>query len=99
MTVFEKHVFLKICEISLTLLHKSIYVTYHGYCRGMSNGIKDKSLTRLMNGDLIVIIDRLKFIFGFDDATALKYVTLFFGSNAVLNFERAVRLTKDAYRY
>src|SRR5450755_487887 len=88
--VYDKYVYMSICEITLELHKDSKFATHSGFCIWIGNFIQMTS--RDLNQEQWMIINKmvkqLSKIYSMDDKTNGKYIADFFYDKKYIKFER-----------
>lgn len=99
MSKYENHIFLTICEASIELYKKSVFLTYVNYCRNMGSSLRSDLLTKNQNVDIIKIINVLDKIFTLSGEDTGKYIYDYFNldSEKIIEFEKCVKITQNVF--
>jgi hypothetical protein len=95
MSKYDNHVFLIICEVAMEQYKKSKFLTFINYCRNMASSLKRGDLTKGQTNDFCVIVERLDLIFTMSPDKTGKYISDFFNSERVLEFEKYITLKQQ----
>lgn len=97
MNRYENHIYLIICEVTLSLYKETNFVTHSSYCKMMSHYMIDGKLTNRDISHISKIISILEKVFSISDVEASKYVKKFFIEGKYLKFEGVVNSLKVFY--
>jgi hypothetical protein len=99
MSKYDNHIYLTICEASLELFKKSVFLTYLNYCRNLGSALNNDLLTKNQNRDIIKLIEVLDKIFTLSPEDTGKYIYDYFNLNIekLIEFEKSVKITQNVF--
>ena len=97
MEVYEAHIFMMICEISLDLCKKTKFVSYGSYCRDMNMSILNKQLSGREINDISVIGNTIEKIYSLSKEEVGDYIARYFASGSCETYGNAIRLTNEYF--
>ena len=95
MTKLDNHIFLIICEVALEQYRTSKFLTFINYCRHMAGSLRRGDLSGDQIADFCVIVERLDLIFTMTPEKTGQYISAFFNSERILEFEKYVTLNQQ----
>lgn len=78
MNKFDNYVYLSVCEFTIETFKKSSYRTFSMYCKQLYHSINDNSFNRFETETMVYITDKLRLVYGLNDAEILYYLTSFY---------------------
>lgn len=87
------HVFLTLCEITLSLYTNRNTTTHSIYCKLFGERLESSKLTKADINDLTIMIRLLKKVYGFSDIEGMNYIHQYYADKAYLRCEKIVVLT------
>ncbi len=97
MTKFDNHVYIIICEVTLSL-HKDTFFSSHiGYCMNMSACMKDGNLTKKQKEHICKIADVLDLVFSMNAQTTGAYISDYFLLEKFRVFQQTVLEIKEYF--
>ena len=96
MSKLDNRIYLTICEVSLERFKKSKFITFMNYCKDLGMSLNDGTLSGKQKADLIEVIEMLDKIYSMDEVTTAKYLSDFYNSDNIRQFEKAVLLGQQA---
>lgn len=97
MTKYNNHIYMLICEITLSLYKETNFSTHYSYCSNMCLCLKDRSLSSKQTAHICKIADALHLVFSMDSLTAGRYISNFFELEKHKVFEKAILGVKEFY--
>lgn len=98
MIKYDNLIYLTICEESLKQFSKkSLSVTYVGYCRALNYAITDNNLSDIEAKNMSDILEKIKFLYSLEYGDAADYLLRYFKKDNLINYERAVRISKNIF--
>jgi len=97
MTKYENHIYLIICELTLSSYKETNFSTYVNYCLNMNACIKDGNLMGGQIKHICKIADILENVFCLDSKDSGVYISDFFELEKYRIFEKIVLQQKAYY--
>jgi hypothetical protein len=92
LTIFDNHVYMIICEVTLTLYLESYCSDYQSYCRIFGENLKHDTLSPRQSSHYLTIDSILEKLFNMGVAERNKYFIDYFLLRKYVIFEIPVRL-------
>lgn len=97
MGVYDKLVYLTICEAAFERFKLGKFLTFGGYIRNLHNSIELNNLSYLERQDLLYIIKMVDKIYcmSFDETN--RYVSDFLNLDNIQDYEKCVQMTNEFF--
>ena len=101
MNSFENYVYMSICENLLVSFEKTNFQSFTSYCSILSDSLQSRNLSGEETMNLIILIDNIQLIYGFDEPTIGMYIMNFlsFDNERILEFHKAVKAVRHFYPF
>ena len=97
MTKFHNHVYMTICEVTLTLYKDTGFSSHFGYCINMYMCMKDGNLSKKQMEHICKIADVLDLVFSMNNKTTGEYISDYFSLEKYKIFQPIVLQTNEYF--
>jgi len=96
-TKYTNHIFLTICEITLSLHKTTKFSSHTAYLQYFSECFKHNDLNLNFKNHLFVLITNLNKLFYLTDEQSMEFIDKFLNDKDMLKFQKVVNLTNEFY--
>ena len=97
MTKFDNHVYMIICDVTLSLHKDTSFSSHIGYCTNMCACMKDGNLSKKQMDHICKIADVLDLVFSMNSQTTGAYISDYFLLDKFKFFQRTVLEAKEFF--
>lgn len=97
MTKYDNHVYMIICEVTLSLCKETNFSTHSSYCINMCACMKDGNLSKKQMEHICKIADVLDLVFSMDSKATGEYISDYFLLEKFKTFQRVVLEAKEFF--
>jgi hypothetical protein len=97
MSIYDKLVYLTICEAAYDRFKAGKFLTFASYCNNLHTSIGLNNLSYPEKQDLLYIIDMVDRIYGMPFDETNKYVLDFLTLENIQDYEKSVRMTEEYF--
>jgi hypothetical protein len=97
MSIYDKLVYLSICEAAFERFKLGKFLTFGGYCRNLHTSIELNNLSYAEKQDLLFIIKMIDKLYCMSYAETNQYVLDFLKLENLQDYEKCVRMTEEFF--
>jgi hypothetical protein len=97
MSIYDKLVYLTICEAAYDRFKAGRFLTFRSYCNNLCTSIGLKNLSYNEKQDLLFIVNMLDKVYGMSFDETNKYILDFLNLENIQDYEKCVRMTEEFF--
>jgi len=97
MSIYDKLVYLTICEAAYNRFEKGRFLTFTSYCKNLYTSIDLKNLSYNEKQDLLFLINMVDKIYSMSYDETNKYILSFLNLENIQDYEKCVRMELEYF--
>jgi|688.fasta_scaffold627313_2 hypothetical protein len=97
MSIYDKLVYLTICEAAYERFKAGKFLTFSSYCNNLYTSIEFKNLSYSEKQDLLFIVNMVDKVYGMSFDETNRYVLNFLQLENIHEYEKCVRMTDEYF--